>query len=220
MGFTLLELCVVVLAIAGLTAWALTRLHESNLRNRKNPLQCQDNLKFIGVALFDFANEHEEKFPWEVPASKGGSREALASGQAAPHFLCLTNTLRNTRVFLCPMDPMRHRATKLERLEDSAISYFLNVAAVANGRNVILAGDRTLSPGDDCTTGELTVSSQSGLKWTYSSPDEPGHATLDTHEPTGNLLFNNSSLIETTTPQLNRLLRTSLGTNIHRFILP
>lgn len=185
----------------------------------RNPLQCQENLRFIAIALQDFSSDHGDRFPWEVPQSEGGSLEAVPSGQAAPHFRTLTNTIRNTRTVLCPMDPMRYRGATLTSLDDSAISYFLNISAGRGSKNTILAGDRTVSTTEDNTTGEIGVSSKSSLQWTHPAPDEVGHQEIGTHEPTGNLIFNNGGLMETTSFQLQKVIR-ALGTNTHRFILP
>lgn len=218
-GFTLLEVCAVASCVLLLLIVGLSFLWQTQRNSGRNPLQCQQNLKQIGVALQEFKADHGERYPWEVPFSEGGSLEALPGGQATPHFRSLTNNIRNARVFLCPMDPIRKRGAVLATLDDSSISYFVNASANAGPKNQILAGDRTISPTDDPTTGELNVVAQSQLQWALPAPEETGHTTIDTQERTGNLLFNNGSLIEATTPQLQRILR-SLGTATNRFILP
>lgn len=218
-GFTIFELSITLLAIGLLGAVAVARLHDMRQGGGRNPLQCQENLRFIAIALQDFSTEHGDRFPWEIPQSQGGSLEAISSGQAAPHFRSLTNTIRNTRTLLCPMDPMRYRGATLTSLDDSAISYFLNISARKESKNTILAGDRTISTTEDNTTGEIGVNSKSALQWTRPSPDEAGHQEIQTRESTGNLIFNNGSLMETTSFQLQRVIR-ALGTNTHRFILP
>ncbi len=218
-GFTLLEVCAVSSCVLLLLVVGLSRLWDAKRNSGRNPLLCQQNLKQIGAALFEFTADHGDRYPWEVPGAEGGSRESLAGGQAAPHFRSLTNNIRNARVFLCPMDPVRHRGGTLATLDDSSISYFINSSATAGRKNQILAGDRTLSPTDDTTTGELEVYGQSKLYWSLPVPDEAGHTIVDTGERTGNLLFNSGSLMETTTPQLQRIIR-SLGTSTNRFILP
>jgi type II secretory pathway pseudopilin PulG len=218
-GFTIPELCITLLAIGLLAMVAVARLRDMRQTNSRNPLQCQENLRFIAIALQDFATDHEDRFPWEVPHAQGGSEEAIPSGQASPHFRSLTNTIRNTRTLLCPMDPMRYRGATLTSLDDSAISYFLNISARRGSKNAILAGDRTISTTPDNTTGGLDITSKSVLQWTLPAPDEPGHQEIRTHETTGNLVLNNGSLMETTSFQLQRVIR-ALGTNTHRFILP
>jgi hypothetical protein len=210
---------VVATALLLLVGLALSKLWETSRTTRRNPLQCQQNLQQIGVALNDFVSEHGGRYPWQVPMAEGGSLEAVAGGQASPHFRCLTNTVRNARVFLCPMDPIRHRGATILTLEDSAISYFLNVSAQPQMRNAILAGDRTLSPGPDTSTGELTVTREVDLQWAAPAPDEPGHQTYDTRELTGNLLFSSGTLMETTSSQLRRVVR-SLGSTPQHIILP
>lgn len=218
-GFTVLELGVTVVAVILVGMVALARLREMRQGAERNPLQCQENLRFIALALQDFSNDHADRFPWEVSQHEGGSLEAIPSGQAAPHFRALTNTIRNTRTLLCPMDSMRYRGATLTSLDDSAISYFVNISARRGSKNTVLAGDRTISTTEDNTTGEIGVSSKSPLQWTRPAPDENGHQEIRTGETTGNLILNNGSLMETTSFQLQRVIR-ALGTNTHRFILP
>lgn len=176
-------------------------------------------MKWIGQALSDFNADHADKMPWELPMAEGGSREAIPTTQATPHFRALTNFIRNTRVLVCPMDPIRHRGTSLASMDDSALSYFLNVSATTHGRNVVLTGDRTISPTSDTTTGEILVTAATPVQWTHPVPDERGHTIPGAAEPSGNLLFNNNSFIETSTLQLQRVVR-SFGTNGQRLILP
>ncbi len=218
-GFTLLELSFVILTVGLLILFGIMRLNEMRRFNTRNPLQCQQNLKWIGVALSEFQRDHGDKLPWQVPQKEGGSQEFIPSTQVAPHFRTLTNFIRNTRILACPMDPIRNRKADLASMDDSALSYFLNVNARHDQKNAILTGDRTLSPNSDSTTGELKLEKGQTLQWTYPVPDEPGHVLLGTTEPTGNLLFSNGSLLETTTPQLQRVLQ-SCGTNSQVFMLP
>lgn len=208
-GFTLLELSFVLLTVGLLILFGIMRLNEMRRLNTRNPLQCQQNLKWIGMALSEFQKDHGDKMPWQLSMKEGGSQEYVQSTQVAPHFRTLTNFIRNTRILTCPMDPIRNRKADLASMDDSALSYFLNVSARPDQKNAILTGDRTLSPSQDSTTGELKVESGQALQWTYPVPDEPGHVLLGSTEPTGNLLFSNGSLLETTTSQLQRVLQSS-----------
>ena len=218
-GFTLIELLVVVTAVLLSMAVGFARLQEARRSSARNPLQCQQNLHQISMALFDFAEAHADRLPWEVSVKEGGSQEAIVTGQATPHFRALTNSIRNARVLLCPMDPIRHRGTTIATFDDAAISYFVNVSSRLTQKNAILAGDRTLSLTDDPSTGALAIQSNSPLQWVNPTTEQSGHQTLDTHETTGNLLFANGSLMETRSVQLQRLLR-SLGKEEQQLILP
>ena len=215
----MIELCIVVGTLGLLVFFGIARIQEMRRLNTKNPLQCQQNLKWIGQAISDFNVDHADKMPWELPMSEGGSAEAIPTTQATPHFKTLTNFLRNTRVLVCPMDPVRHRGTTLVTLDDSALSYFVNVSATTQAHTPVLAGDRTVSTTSDTTTGEVDVNGSTPTQWTHPIADAPGHAMPGSPEPTGNLLFGNGSLLETTTLQLQRVTR-SFGTNMQRFILP
>ncbi len=212
-------MCVVLATLLLLTGVGLSRLREAQKAARGNPLQCQQNLQQIWMAFQDFATDHAGRLPWQVSMREGGSLESIPGGQAAPHFRSLTNTLRNARVLLCPVDPIRHRKATISTLEDSAISYFVNVSATLGARNQVLAGDRTLSPTPDATTGEIWVDGRSELQWASPTPGAPGHQTWEAGEQTGNLLFNSGTLMETTSPQLQRVVR-SIGVRTNHFILP
>lgn len=218
-GFTVLELLVVLAAVAGLVAIGVSHLRSLTRAGARNPLQCQENLRIIGSSLLLFAADHEDLLPWQSPAARGGSLELLPSGQTSPHFRTLRPYIMNTHVLVCPMDPMRRAGSGMDSLQDASLGYFLNVSASLVGRQAPWTGDRTVSQSSDGMTGEIRVDGKSVLEWTSPAPDQPGHVLPQTHEPTGNLLFGNQTLIETTTPQLRQLIR-SLGTRPQRFLLP
>ena len=218
-GFTLLELSLVVCVLGLLLVMGVQQLQSLRSAARRNPLQCQENLRMIGFALFQFAEDHHSRFPWKEPAASGGSQESTATLQAAPHFQTLTHYIRNTRVLTCPLDPLRKQSMNLQGIQDVGISYFLNLSSDPSDRSAILSGDRTLSTTEDTTTGELEVGSTTPLQWTYPDPDQPGHSQNNGRNPTGNVLLGSQSLIETTSPQLRQLTRSLTG-RTHTLVLP
>jgi prepilin-type N-terminal cleavage/methylation domain-containing protein len=218
-GFTLPELALVVCVFGLLVVMGIQQLQGLRSASRRNPLQCQENLRMIGFGLFQFAEDHESKFPWKEAAARGGSLEFVPTFQAAPHFQTLTNYIRNTRVLTCPLDTLRKRTLKLEGIQDIGISYFLNLSADPTDRSAVISGDRTLSTNEDTTTGLLEVDSSTPLQWTQPDPDQPGHFQNDSRNSTGNVLLGSQSLIETTTAQLRQLTR-GLTQRPHMLVLP
>ncbi|MBM3847658.1 MAG: hypothetical protein FJ405_15405 [Verrucomicrobia bacterium] len=218
-GFTLTELLVTFSAGLLLLILLVQQFQQARRATRINPLQCQENLRLIGFALSEFSMDHADRYPWEVAANEGGSKDQVGSGQAAPHFRALTRHIRNTRVLRCPLDPYRMREMSMDAIQDTGISYFINISAAPANRSAVLLGDRTVSTSPDLTTGELEVKSSSKLQWVKLSSEAPGHMKASAPESAGNVYLGSASMIETSTLQLRHLLR-PIGSGAHLWLLP
>ncbi len=94
-------------------------------------IRCVNNLKQIGIATRIYAIDNQDRFPWQVPQSEGGTAEiaqprsdtdALLDNDGKPifdanawqHFLALTNELSNPKVLRCPNDESRTQANTFQ----------------------------------------------------------------------------------------------------------
>jgi prepilin-type N-terminal cleavage/methylation domain-containing protein/prepilin-type processing-associated H-X9-DG protein len=107
-GFTLIELLVTVAVVGILAALLFPALRNSQLRAKS--VQCAGNLRSIGIAVQEYAADHEALFPGPV----GWSQDSLiAIGNEdlgaflAPYLGAppLTSTKQRIAQFLCPSAP-------------------------------------------------------------------------------------------------------------------
>ncbi|MBO4715355.1 MAG: hypothetical protein J5672_04590, partial [Verrucomicrobia bacterium] len=72
-AFTLVELIVCIVCIVALLFVILPALvsHPSRVYR----IACMGNLKQLGLGVETYTLDHEDRFPWGVPISEGGSKE-------------------------------------------------------------------------------------------------------------------------------------------------
>ena len=107
-------------------------------------IRCVNNLKQIGIATRIYAIDNQDRFPWQVPQTEGGTAEiaqpqsdtdVLLDSDGEPifdvnawlHFQALSNALSNPKVLRCPRDDSRTQAN----------SFSSNKPRGATGRNII-----------------------------------------------------------------------------------
>ncbi len=73
-AFTLVELIICIVCIVALLLVILPAL-VPNTPIRANNVACMGNLKQLGLAAREYALDNEERFPWGVPVSEGGTKE-------------------------------------------------------------------------------------------------------------------------------------------------
>src|SRR5438093_421192 len=87
---------------------------------------CAVRLRELGIALSDYAEEHNKLLPWQVPKSSGGTLEdVLAPSSVHLHYRALSNYALPWRL-VCPQDE-RVSVASWDSLSDSNISYFVNL---------------------------------------------------------------------------------------------
>jgi hypothetical protein len=191
-GFTLVELlviAVVMVALAGLLLPALTNAHKPRRIN------CVNNLKQVSLAHLMFAGDHGDKFPMQISANLGGSKEWANSPDVYRHFQVMSNELGSPKVLCCPMDKERKITTIFTNLNNANLSYFVEQnARVFSMSNQpvslsILVGDRNLAAnGIILPNGCQLVSTQQVLTWDLK--------TL--HHGAGNFCLTDSSAFQAT----------------------
>ncbi len=87
-GFTLVELLVVIAIIGILIGLLLPGLNRA--RKQALKLNCQSNLRQIGVAIRTYLNDYNQQFP------------VAATGRTALQILTTKNYLESPNIFKCP----------------------------------------------------------------------------------------------------------------------
>jgi prepilin-type N-terminal cleavage/methylation domain-containing protein len=197
LGFTFLEMIVVLVVLAVLAGMLLPTMTHRKQRSRQ--ISCSNNLKQIGLAFQVFANDHDGRFPMQVwPDAQAGE----PSSEAVFIFRSMSNELSTPKVLWCPTDN-RGPATNFTLLPPSNISYFVGLNAVENYPQSILAGDRNLTTNGVPVAGLLPVTTNTVLGWSRAM-----------HDRSGNLALGDGSVQPTTESRLQDFVRgQGAGTN-------
>lgn len=191
-AFTRIDLAVVIATLSLLAVLFVRAQEEADARTRSERIQCVNQLKQIGLAFRIWANDNADKFPMQVKAEKGGSLEAIASGEAFRHFTVMSNELNRTKILVCPADD-RERAGSFAEFGNTNLSYFVGLDANEAKPQIILSGDRNVTNGLPRPRGVL------GLE-----PDRPTGWTAEMHVEKGNIGLCDGSAQQVTTDFLRR----------------
>ncbi len=148
-AFTLIELLCTIAIIAILAALLLPVLERGLSRARRTV--CLNNLRSTGVAFNAWAHDHSDFFPMQLSTNQSGTKELAELTTMSPdqslthrHLQALSNELVLAKVLRCPADHLRVAAEDFARLDNTNVSYWINLAASMAQPSVPLAGDRNV----------------------------------------------------------------------------
>jgi len=199
-AFTLIELLVVIAIIAVLASLLLTALSSSKAKARQ--IACVNNLKQTSLALKMWADDNNNKFPWNLSVTNGGTME-VTDEQWIDNFRTCSNELSTVSILFCASDVKKRAATNWASADgDQNISYFFCRNAAENYPQTILIGDRNVTGG----TGGLE---SRWSKFLGSSIDAAWDNAL--HIRRGNLALADGSVQQTKTQTLRAQINTAFG---------
>jgi prepilin-type N-terminal cleavage/methylation domain-containing protein len=209
-AFTLAELLVTITIVSLLAVIFLPAVIRSKARSGR--VTCVNNLKQIGLSFRIWPTDSTDRYPMEVPVTKGGTMELITN--TWPHFQVMSNELSTPRVLICPQDTRRTNALSFQRgFGDTNISYFVGVDAREIEPQRFLSGDDNLAVGGTAAkSGLLTLLTNSPVSWIRGRHKLSGNIS-------GNIYLADGSVHEATDQTLRQLLsRTGIVTN--RLVLP
>jgi hypothetical protein len=207
-ALTLIEviavIAVTVLLIGILLPWW------SNSWTPSTGMACSNHLKQVGLAARIFANDNDDKFPWQISTNTGGSREYQdVPNSAFRHFQVMSNEVSAPIILVCPQDKKRACATNwLAGLNDRNVSYFVGLNANETNANSLLSGDRYLTSSWQPTNGFLELTSRDTIGWTKRYHDYHGY-----------IAFGDGSVQQLDSAGLQKALRNS-GVATNRLAIP
>jgi prepilin-type N-terminal cleavage/methylation domain-containing protein len=178
-GLTLLEVLVSVAIISVLAVMFLPAVEK--VRQRARQTACSSHLHQLGVLMHAYAHDHDNLFPAQVPAGKGGSRDSARGSPDAfdvsQHWQLLSDTASDPKLLVCPAD-LRNPARQWKELQTANLSYFVGLNAALRHPDSVLSGDRNIDVIPRTTSPVLRLTSGVRPTWTALQ-----------HHFRGNLLF-------------------------------
>ena len=202
-----MELMIVAAVLVVLAAFVLASLGRA--RPRAARLTCTNHLKQMVLAFRSWSLDHDDKFPWQVSVTNGGTKEFVETGSVYVHFLVLSNELNSPKLLICPTETSRTAATNWSFLRNRNISYFVAPDATNPQPQTILSGD------DNFTING--VKPKSGLVSWWTNDTFAWMATR--HMNQGNICLGDGSVQASTSKSLTGAFQGSeLATN--RLVIP
>jgi hypothetical protein len=149
-AFTRRELVVVIVVLVALTFLLVPALRRASQKSKI--LDCNNNLKQIGIAYRIWSNDHGDHFPAFTPQTNGGWSDLLyrtnASAYAWTNYVTMADELgQSPMILICPADERKPAKTFSDLVANTNISYFVGVTVNDTYPQSPLGGDRNLGPG-------------------------------------------------------------------------
>ncbi len=194
-GFTLMEM-IVVLAI--LFVLANLFMPVSHARPKAQRIKCVNNLKNVGLGFRIFATDNDDRFPWQVPATNGGTKEWVSDGtQIWRHWNAVSNELSTPRMLVCPSDDRGEADPKWGTTNTTSISYFIGLNGTGTNAATILGGDRNVTiDGKATLPGRLVLGTNGVVGFSGKM-----------HRDAGNILLADGSVQQVTSARMHEAVR-------------
>jgi prepilin-type processing-associated H-X9-DG protein len=187
---TVWETLVVVVVLAVLLACLLPALMPP--KRRASRINCINNLKQLGLAFHQWAQDNNDEFPMQVSVTNGGTMELIESGKVFVHFRVLSNELNTPKILFCweESNPKRRPASRFDSssppdagqttfTNDNNVSYFVGVDANQAHPAMILSGDDNFTvAGDPPKPGLLQLWTNHPVAWTAKRHVNKGNVGL------------------------------------------
>lgn len=162
-GLTLVEVLISILMVAVMAGVFVPMLQPR--RRGGCGGNCLSNLKQIGLACRMFSGDHDEKFPWAVSTTEGGTLEFANTTEVFRHYVALSNELSSPKVIVCRSDRRAIKASSWDTVTNnkSSLSYFVGLDADENRPQTILSGDRNLMTNGRRAWGLVTITTNTVL---------------------------------------------------------
>lgn len=211
-AFTHIELLVVLTVVGLLAALALPALGVSPARSAR--LSCLNNLRQIGRALQMRALDHNGEYHWRIPQSDGGVLGSPFVPDVWYDFSWVSNQLVTPRILVCPSDATKQKWVAVNwglspnggflnvAYRNNAVSYPLWVHTSPLIPQAVVSGDRNLAYSGMGTCGIINANNV----WMAQRGDANVAWTNAIHGVTGNLLFNDGHVLQSTSEDLRNAL--------------
>jgi type II secretory pathway pseudopilin PulG len=176
--------------------------------NNAKRINCENNLKLVGLAYIIWAGDNGDKFPMQVSITNGGTMDLAATGNVGATFRVMSNELKTPKILYCPADKGRTAATNFQTgFNNENVSYFVSLEANTNTSHALLSGDANFAIGGvPVKPGLLELWMNTPVTWTSAR-----------HYIKGNIGLADGSLVggnDPNAPDLTNLLyQTGLATN-------
>lgn len=170
--------------------------------------QCISNLRQMGTAFRLWSSDQSPRYPMALSVTNGGSLEYVLTGQLNRHFQIMSNELSTPKLLTCPADT-RRTASNFASLQNSNISYFVDLDADESNPRLFMAGDRNWQTNGVAIPACLCNLTTNDLVWW----------TKEIHGHSGNVTLADGAAQEYSSEQLQSAL-TNYGTNLIRLAFP